>query len=231
MYGLTGKQKYESGVDKNEDDRQNFLLLLLMMLPLQVIYPVLSKGQAGQVSLTLFFSLILITGLWLMRGSRRRFLMAAILVLISLELIWLSLWQAAVSLLPLGEFCLLLFLIILSGRYIAIFIRTKLPVHELLLAATALFLLIGTILGMSLYLISTLFHGSTTGVSVDTDLPEALFEGIAILTSNGSGCLAGESMPLLRVISSLGMIGGVLFIALLIAKIVINLNNNEKSGS
>ncbi|PWR70605.1 hypothetical protein [Methanospirillum lacunae] len=231
MYGLVGKQTDKSSVDKTEDDRQNFLLLLLMMLPLQVIYPVLSGGQTGQVSLTLFFSLILITGLWLMRGSRRRFLIAAILVLISLELIWVSLWQAATSLLPLGEFCLLLFLIILSGRYLAIFIRTKLPVHELLLAATALFLLIGTILGISLYLISTLYHGSTTGVRVDIDLPQALFEGIAILTANGSGGVAGESMPLLRVVSSLGMIVGILFIALLIAKIVTNLYKYEKKES
>lgn len=231
MYGLAGKQKTESGDDKNEADRQNFLLLLLMMLPLQVIYPVLSKGQAGQVSLTLFCSLILITGLWLMRGSRRRFLMAAILVLISLELIWVSLWQAAASLLPLGEFCLVLFLIILSGRYLAIFIRTELPVHELLLAATALFLLIGTILGMSLYLISALYHGSISGVSADVDLSEALFEGIAILTANGFGSPTGESMPLTRVISSLGMIGGILFIALLIAKIGANLTKNGNRGS
>ena len=227
MYGLAGNLPDVSGVDQNERDRQNFLLLLLMMLPLQVIYPVLAGGQAGQISLTFFFSFILVAGLWLMRGSRRRFLMAAILVLVSLELIWVSLWQAAASLLPLGEFCLLLFLIILSGQYLILFIRTELPVLDLLLAGAALFLLIGTLLGMGLYLLAGLYHGSVTGAQADSDLPGALSDGIAILTTNGSGIIAGGPMPLLRIVSSLGMIGGILLIALLIAKTGISLNKKE----
>ncbi len=223
MYGLSGNLPDELSDDQNEGDRQNFLLLLLMMLPLQVIYPVLAGGQAGQISLTIFFSFILVAGLWLMRGSRRRFLMAAILVLVSLELIWVSLWQAAASLLPLGEFCLLLFLIILSGLYLITFIRTRLPVLDLLLAAAALFLLIGTVLGLALYLFSGLYPGSATGARAYSDLPEALSDGIAILTTNGSGIIVGGSMPLLRIVSSFGMIGGVLLIALLIAKTGISL--------
>jgi hypothetical protein len=213
-------------IDPNERDRQDFLLLLLMMLPLQVIYPVLSDGPAGQMSLTLFFSCILIGGLWLMRGARRRFLMASILVLVSLELIWVSLWQAAASLLPLGEFCLLLFLIILSVRYITIFVRTDLPVYDLLLAGSALFLLIGALLGITLYLLTGLYPASLTGH--ETDLPGALSDGIAILTTNDSGITAGDSMPLIRVVSGLGMIGGILLIALLIAKIGLNLNKKEE---
>jgi len=227
MYGSAGSRYDESGVDQNEHDRQNFLLLLLMMLPLQVIYPVLAGGQAGQISLTLFFTFILVTGLWLMRGSRRRFLMAAILVLVSLELIWVSLWQAAASLLPLGEFCLLLFLIVLSSQYLIIFIRTGLPVPDLLLAAAALFMLIGTVLGLALYLLSGLYPGSATEGQVSSDLPGSLSEGIAILTTNGSGTVSGGSMPLVRIVSSLGMIGAILLIALLIAKTGIALTKKE----
>jgi len=227
MYGLAGNRYDESGVDQNEYDRQNFLLLLLMMLPLQVIYPVLAGGQAGKISLTLFFTFILVTGLWLMRGSRRKFLMAAILVLVSLELIWVSLWQAAASLLPLGEFCLLLFLIVLSSQYLIIFIRTGLPVPDLLLAAAALFMLIGTVLGLALYLLSGLYPGSATGAQVGSDLPGSLSEGIAILTTNGSGTISAGSMPLVRIVSSLGMIGAILLIALLIAKTGIALTKKE----
>ncbi len=223
MYGLAGNRSNESEVDQNMHDRQDFLLLLLMMLPLQVIYPVLAGGQAGQISLTFFLSFILIAGLWLMKGSRRRFLMAAILVLVSLELIWVSLWQAAAPLLSLGEFCFILFLIVLSSRYLLIFIRTELPVHDLLIAATALFLLIGTLIGMSLYLVSGLYHGSTPEIQTDSDLPVALSDGIAILTTNGPGVLTKDSMPLVRIVSSLGMIGGILLIALLIGKIGIQL--------
>ncbi|MDD1727983.1 MAG: hypothetical protein LUQ50_02800 [Methanospirillum sp.] len=205
----------DNGIDESDRDRQDFLLLFLMMLPLQVIYPVLS-GFSERVILVLFFSLILVLGVWLMRGSRHRFLIAAILALISLELIWVSLWHAASSLLPLGEFTLLLFLVILSGRYLLVFIRTELPVYDLFIAAAALCLLLGTILGLGIYLLTGLYPASAL---TKPDLAQALTSGISIITTNGAGVVMDDPLPLVRVISALGMIGGVLLIALFIAKI------------
>lgn len=220
MYESVGEAKRVSGPDQNERDRQDFLLLLLMMLPLQVIYPVLSGGSAQRPVLVVFLSLILIIGVWVMRGSRKKFLTAAILTLVSLELIWVSLWQAASSLLPLGEFCLLLFLLLLSERYLALFIRTHLPVYDLLLAAAALFLLIGTWFGLGLFLVSSLYPVSALGIAGGTDLSGFLYAGMLILTTNGGGLpMSSIPPPLLRVVSNLGMIGGILLISVIIAKI------------
>lgn len=232
MNESVGKGKSNSRPDQIERDRQDFLLLLLMMLPLQVIYPVLSGGPGQRLVLALFFSLILIAGVWVMRGSKRRFLMATILTLVSLELIWVSLWQAAASLLPLGELCLLFFLIILSGRYLATFIRTDLPLYDLLIAATALFLLTGTVLGLGLYLLSGLYPAQSPGLTDMADLPGSLSAGITILTTNGAGLITGNSsMPLIRVVSNLGMIWGILLISLIIAKICARVYKKEENVS
>ena len=220
MYHMGGAGEEGGTGDLQDRDRQEFLLLLVTLLPLQIIYPVLSGGPSERPGMVLFFSLLLIAGVWIMRGSRSRFLMAAILTLVSLELLWISLWPAASSLLVMGEFFLLMFLILLAGRMVSTFIRTSLPVTDLLIAATSLFFLIGTILGLGLYLISGIYPAGSTGIPGNTDLASSLSMGIAILTTNGTILTGtGQVLPLIRVVCVLGMIGGILLITLIIGKI------------
>jgi hypothetical protein len=214
MNGMQDDRSYTEP-DNYGRDRQEFLLILLSLLPLQVIYPVLSGNYTERLMMIFFFSIILIAGVWIMRGSRRRFLMAAILTLVSLELLWISLWPAAASLLVLGEFCLLLFLLILAGRSISLFIRTRLSVFDLLMAGASLYLLLGTVIGICLHLVYGLYPGSAA-----LDLAWSLWAGMTVLTSNGLLLpVTVQSFPLFRVISMLGMICGILLICLIIGKI------------
>jgi hypothetical protein len=222
-------EKESRMTDQGERVRHEFLLILLATLPLQVIYPVFSGGSGDRPVIVLFFSLILISGVWIMRGIRRRFLMAAILTLVSLELLWISLWPAAASLLPAGEFCVLLFLLILSRWSISTFIKTDLTPPDLLLAATSLFLLTGTTLGLLLFLMSGLYPAPASG-GMGTSLSVYLAAGISILTMNGSGLILNEEVPLVRVGFLLGMIGGVLMIVLTIGKMVVALAKKDGPG-
>ena len=228
MYGIRGNEdKIESSAGR-ERVLHEFLLLLVTILPLQVIYPVLSGSAMERPLLVLFFSLILLSGVWIMRGSRRRFLMAAILTLVSLELLWSSLWPAAAPLLLLGEFCLLLLLFILVGRSIGTFIRTDLKISDLLLIIAALFLLTGTTLGLSLYLLGSLYPVTGSGGPEIISLPGYLTAGISILTLQGAGTiLSVHTPPLVRVVMNLGMIGGILLVILAIGKVVIALQNRN----
>lgn len=230
MNGIRGDEGEFRMIDQNERVRQEFLLLLVTILPLQVIYPVLAGGAADRPAMILFSSLILVAGVWIMRGSRRRFLMAAILTLVSLELLWISLWPAASSLFPLGQYFLLFFLIILTGQSVSTFIRTDLMLPDLLLAAISLFLLTSTALGLGLYLMSGFYPVSASGAVGNIGLSGYLTAGIAILTTNGAGTiLSGEAHPLVRVITQFGMIGGVLLITLIIGKIVAAMVKKEGS--
>lgn len=198
-----------------EKDRQEFLILLVSLLPLQVIYPVLSGGASERPAMIIFFSFFLFAGVWLMRGSRHRFLMSAILTLVSLELIWMSLWPAASSLIFFGELCLLLLMIMVTGRAVSTYIRTALPVPDLLLGAATLFLLAGTILGIGLYLISG-FSPAGAGLN----LAVSLSNGLSLVTTSGAVYPMTDQEPaLIRVVSTLGMIMGVLLLALVIGKI------------
>ncbi|MFH0968583.1 MAG: hypothetical protein V1862_12955 [Methanobacteriota archaeon] len=228
MYGIRGTEVDIRRTDQKERVRREFLLLLVAILPLQVIYPVLSGGPAERPAMVLFFSLILIAGVWIMRGSRRRFLMAAILTLVSLELLWTSLWSAAASLLPFGEFFFFFVLIILTGRNVSTFIRTDMMLPDLLLATTSLFLLTGTALGLGLYLVNGLYPVSAISGMGNIGLSGYLAAGISILTTNGTGMIIfGQSPPLVMVVTQLGMIGGVLLIIFTIGKIVAVLVKKE----
>jgi hypothetical protein len=225
MYDNWGTGNSGGSDGQQERDRQEFLILLVTLLPLQVIYPVLSGGPSERPVLVIFFSLLLVAGVWIMRGSRRRFLMAAIFTLVSLELLWISLWPAASSLILLGEFCLLLLLVILTGRILSTFIRTDLPVPDLLIAAVSLFLLTATVLGLGLFLVSGF---SPAGTSSGSELALSLTNGISLITANGMMLTApGQGLALSRVISALGMIGGILLITLVIGKIGSALRKKE----
>lgn len=204
---------------EQDRDRQEFLLLLLTLLPLHLVFPVLSGGPSGRLMMILFCSLLLIAGVWIMRGSRRKFLMTAILTLVSLELYWISLWPAASSLLILGEFSLLLVLLIITGKVSETFIRTSLPVTDLLIAAAALFLVTGTILGLGLFLVSCLGPGGP-GPGDEAAFSSSLAAGVSLLTLNGMMTgTPGHSLPLGGVLSTVGMISGVILFSLVTGKI------------
>lgn len=211
----------ESSVDPAhcDRDRQDVISLLLALLPIQILYPVLASGPSGTVAMVLFLSLLAVCGVWVMRGSRRRFLLTAILSLVSLELLWVSLWPAATSLQPLGQSCILFLLFILSGRFLLIFARSRLPVLELLPAAGVLYLLFGTMAGLGIYLLRGLYQTASTCGPGWSDLAGSLFSGISLITLNSAGLTPCDAaLPLIRIIYMLGMITGVLLLALVIGK-------------
>lgn len=211
----------ESSVDPDpgDRDRQDLVVLLVALLPIQILYPVLASGPSGTAAMVLFLSLLAVCGVWVMRGSRRRFLLTAILALVSLELLWVSLWPAATSLLPLGQACILVLLLILSGRVLLLFARSQLPALELLPAAGVLYLLVGTLAGMGIYVIRGVYPAASCGTG-GSDLAGSLFSGVALITLQSTGLSdCDAALPLIRIIHMLGMIAGVLLFALVIGKV------------
>ncbi len=220
MYILPGKESGGSGSDQSDRDRQDFLFLLLSLLPLQVLYPVLATGSTEKPAIILFLSLLTLFGVWVMRGSRKRFLLVAILALVSLEMLWVSLWPAASSLLPVGFFCILLLLVILTSRFVMLFITTDLSLMDLLPAAASLYLLAGTMLGLGMFLLRGLYPVRDSCMSNLGDLTGSFQAGVAILTLQGPDLPSCDAtLPLVRIVSILGMIFGVLLTSLVIGKI------------
>jgi hypothetical protein len=85
-------------------------ILLLALIPMVIIVPVLPSDPSTRPVILLFLTLLFITGIYGMRGDRRRFLLSCILALIATETFWgVCLASGILSLLP-AEFIFLLFL-------------------------------------------------------------------------------------------------------------------------
>ena len=112
---------------------------------------------------------------------------------------------------------MVLFLLVLCGRIVPVFVRTSLPVIDLLIAGVSLLLLAGTGTGISLHMVAAFYPYAGS-----PDLAGSLWTGMAIITNNGALALplaGGQVPPLMRVIILIGMIGGFLLFTLIIGKI------------
>ncbi|MDD1725239.1 MAG: hypothetical protein LUQ07_08960, partial [Methanospirillum sp.] len=83
---------------KQRQSGRDLSLLFTALIPLVIIVPVLPPDPVFRVVSVLFLTLLFITGIYGMRGNRRRFLISCILALIGVECFWVSLWPAASTL-------------------------------------------------------------------------------------------------------------------------------------
>ena len=76
----------------------NLQVLFLALVPMVIIVPVLPSDPSSRPFVLIFLTLLFVTGIYGMRGNRRRFLFSCILALISIETFWVSVWPGASSL-------------------------------------------------------------------------------------------------------------------------------------
>lgn len=194
-------------------------ILLLALIPMVIIVPVLPPEPSSRVVIVFFLTLLFVTGIYCMRGNRRRFLLSCILALIATETFWVSIWPAAGSLFLLGELFFILFMAHLAGTFSWELTSLEGTLVDLISAITALVLIGGIILGASLHLSGIVSRAIPLNpATIHSSFAQAIPEGVLLLIRGGEPTFG--SSPLTIVILMIGSVCGFLLLILATGKIV-----------
>jgi hypothetical protein len=214
---------------QQEREKNNSLFLLLSMLPLLILYPVLT----GELIFSLFITFILCTGVFIFRGKRHSFLLSCILAIVSLEIIWTSLFSGGTLFRAWGEFFAALLIVQVTMAVLQDFIRSTLRVEDLLLSALALVLSSVILFGLGYHLLD-LQNASSFHSALDYDpmtaLPACLFFSTSTLVPIGSGAVYPAS-PMTMILTGVEMIWGFLLLALITARLAATWIKKERDES
>lgn len=209
--------------ESNESIRDRFhkdtVLILTVLLPLLILAPVLPSGTTGRTLTVLLLSLLLISGVYTMRGRKRQFLLASIFSLITLELLWVSVLGSATGLFVPAEGVLLLFLTHQTIYRTILFLQVKGNPAEMLICGSSLLILASLTVGTGMHL-SSLFGQQTIlydQASLVSDLIGFFLTGTSVVTTSG---YTTDSSRLTLVMSALGSLSGFLLLALITAKVM-----------
>ena len=196
----------------------NLQVLFLALVPMVIIVPVLPSDPSSRPFVLIFLTLLFVTGIYGMRGDRRRFLLSCILALISFETFWVSVWQGASSLFLPGEFFLLLFLGHQARHQLQELIVFEEGIMNIISRAAALVMIGGIMLGTSLHLSGWISRTAVyDSALLHSTFAKSLPEGVLLLIRGGE-CSFGTS-PLISVLLMFGSICGFLLLALTAGKI------------
>ena len=212
--------------------RDDLPILLLALVPMAIIVPVLPSGFSSRMVIVFFLTLLFITGIYCMRGDRRRFLMSCIFALIATESFWVSLWPSASSLFLPAEFFLLLFLTHLAAYLSWELIFSEGTIFDEISIISALLLTGGMILGTGLHLAGliskTVRYDPAT---IHSSFALAIPEGVMLLIRGGDHSFG--TSPLVMIILMAGTMAGFLLLIVSAGKIASiyikkNVANEEK---
>lgn len=212
--------------DKHRQNGNDLSLLFTALIPLVIIVPVLPPDAVSRVICVLFLTLLFVTGIYCLRGNRRRFLISCILALIGVECFWVSVWPAAASLFLAGEVLLLLFLLHQAGFLARELVVPAKGIIETVSTVTALVLVSGIILGTGLHIAGCI--GRTVSPdpgTLHTSFAAAIPEGILLLIHGETSLPA--TTPLLSVLIMVGSLAGFLLLIVSAGKTVVCLLQNE----
>jgi len=212
--------KTEESHNPEEIKRVSDLSLLLMILiPFVVIVPVIPTNFGFRSVVVLFIVFLYAIGIYCMRVDRKRFLTGCILALISIELFFVSLWQAASILFILGEVIFLIFLIYLVQHLVTDYINSHGSFKQIISYTIILALLGGMACGTGLHLAGFVNRTGITDLSsLHSSFGRAITSGILLILRGGDITV---SSPLSGIIIMIGTLSGFLLLIVSIGKIVV----------
>jgi len=193
-------------------------ILFLALIPMVIIVPVLHSDPSTRPVILLFLTLLFITGIYGMRGDRRRFLVSFIVGVIATVSLWVSVWPAASSLFLPAEFFLLLFLGHQAGYLFQELVTSEGGIMDILSGTTALLMTGGIMLGTSLHLSGWVSRTAVYDPALlHSSFAKAIPEGVLLLIRGGESSFG--SSPLTTVLLMIGAVCGFLLLALSAGKI------------
>jgi len=206
-------------------DRSLTVLLLLLGLVIFVIQPLGELGVAGRLLISLFFSLILISGVGAVAKSARTTALVGGLVLTSLAVRWLRLWLGGGSLVVSDALFSSLFCAILAVVVLAQVFREGPITSHRIQGAVAVYLLLGLAWAFAYELIALRWpHAfvppSSASANPSGDLTSRfVYFSFVTLTTVGYGDISAVH-PVARSLVTIEALTGQLFPAILLARLV-----------
>lgn len=206
-------------------DRSLTVLLALLCLVIFVIHPLGDLGIAGDVLLSLFFSLILISGVGAVAKSPLTTASVGLLVLTSLVVRWLQFWFSDPTLVLLNAsfsalFCAILAVVVLTQ----VFREGPITSHRIQ-GAIAVYLLLGLGWAFTYAVIDLHWPGAfvpaapAAATTTDDVGSRFVYFSLVTLTTVGYGDITAVH-PVARSLVTLEALIGQLFPAILLARLV-----------
>ena len=205
-------------------DRSLTILLLLLGVGIFVIHPLGDIDVAGRLLTSLFFSLILISGVAAVAKHARTTVFVGSVVLISLVLRWLRLWLGGGSLATSDALSSSLFCVILAAVVLAQVFREGPITWHRIQGAVAVYLLLGLAWAFAYELVAlqwpNAFAPPPSSVAPQDGLTSHfVYFSFVTLTTVGYGDITAVH-PVARSLVTIEALIGQLFPAILIARLV-----------
>lgn len=201
--------------------RLKYFWLLASLLLLLLASPFVANVPSGRLVVGLLFSLVLVAAVNVARASRAQLIVALCLAVPWIGLRWASFARAALEvelLLDLLSFALLFFTI---SVVLARIVRVKESDFDILCGAASIYLLLGVAWAVSFHVIEAFIPGSFAlgGEASTLQWTQYLYFSLITLTTLGYGDIAPLG-PVASLWAALEAVTGVLYSALLIARLV-----------
>lgn len=203
-------------------DRSLTVLLVSLILVIFVIQPLGALGIGGRLVMTVFFSLILISGVGAVAKSGLTTKVVGGLVVASLGIRWTRVWLGGGSLIMSNQLFSSIFCAILSIVVLAQVFRPGRITWQRIQGAVAVYLLLGLAWAFAYELVRLHWPDAFAGAIPDThgDLtPQFVYFSFVTLTTCGYGDIAALH-PVARSLVTFEMLIGQLFPAVLLARLV-----------
>lgn len=211
------------------DNKARFLTLMISLLLLFVIYPFLSHFRIASIILDVFFTIILLSGVFALSENKRLLRFAVLLAILTIITSW-SNELIKNSLLTLLSLCFYLLFFILTAISILIYVlRDEEVTKEKIFGAVSVYIMIGIIWAM-IYGILEIFTPGSFSINIQSAAARAtdfthggleflFYYSFVTLTTLGYGDITPASAPA-QTFSALEAMIGQLYLAVMIARLV-----------
>ena len=218
----TAQRGGRSGAFRLPDVRRHrFTLLLASLVLLLLLSPVLEGDAAGNLLLTVLFTLVLLAAVFAASGRRATLGVALAFALPWVYLSWLHpLWRADTSDV-IADLLLVGLALFVLALVLARVVRAAQVGVDTLCGAIAVYLLIGVVWAVCYGVIEALVPGSFGFTAQDLDMiwNELLYFSLVTLTTLGYGDVTPVG-AVARIWSALEAVTGTLYLTVLIARLV-----------
>ena len=200
--------------------RFRFSGLLAALLLLVILGPVAEEAAVGRAVLLTLFSLLLAASAYVASNRKASLLAATGLAIAWAVVIWARPFAGDVTVLISDGLAICLLMHAL-GPMLRRIIAVREADFDTLCGAVAVYLLIGVVWGVSYRFIETLMPGSfdLTGTGASVSWNDFLYFSLTTLTTLGYGDIRPVT-AVARIWTSLEAVAGVLYIALLVARLI-----------
>jgi len=209
--------------------RRRHLLLLGSLVLLVLLYPFEGYSPTAEILMRGLTTLVLLSAVYAVSDTRRKLVIAVILVIPAIISGWSGVITGSGLAISLGYFFNFLFFGYVTVLILYAVVQSEAVTRETISGAISVYLLMG-LTWASAYILLDQIHPECFAMDAPLSFSDYIYFSFTTLTTNGYG----DIVPLggfVRVVAALEMVVGVLYIAVLVARLVAVLGRTRVSDT